>query len=669
MQALVSTVVLSSLVSLTAAQSPLETTFVGGLVISNNPIPAAATQLFDVDVTNPSGIVLTQIDANFAANSNPTGQFDVWITAVGGTHVGNQQTASVWTLASAQTPAVVGGRNAIVLNQPMALAPGLYGVALHSVGFNPIYTNPASQTPPLPTTYFNADLTIDMTAARSRPSDPLDPFGGTAVGFSPRQANIALHYVVGAAAVNFSADVSRGVSPLAVQFQGIGASANPGGVLGWAWDFDNDGTPDSFVQNPQHTFACGRHTVSLTMIDALGTYTETKTDYIVTDEIQPDYSVAAVAPGTLQFTDTSTPTPGAWAWDFDNDGVVDSTLQNPLYTSTAALCSELDVVLSVSRACGPVATLQRKTALGKSIATRFDGGTLTSTTATGGVSYFDLQVVNPLGISVCALHAHNQAAAGNALIFNIYLADTTYVGKTGSRDGWALVSTATAIAAGGGLQTFVTLPQELYLPAGSYGVALEHVGHSPRYNNTGGTLTVSNADVVLTAGATQAEPVFSTGAVYTPRIANVGLYYTDCAFTAAAGYGWFGSGCASTLGTISTNTSTQPPRLGQTFTATISDLPQGVAILSLGFSRSASLFGQLPLDLTAFGAPGCLARVSPDANSILIGTPGGSAGFNLQIPATAGLLCTQFYTQALLLDAANPLGAVISDAAAVIVGQ
>ena len=39
-------------------------------------------------------------------------------------------------------------------------------------------------------------------------------------------------------------------------------------------------------------------------------------------------------PLLVQFTDTSTGTVGAWQWDFDNDGVVDSTLQNPTHTYT-----------------------------------------------------------------------------------------------------------------------------------------------------------------------------------------------------------------------------------------------------------------------------------------------------------------------------------------------
>jgi PKD repeat protein len=38
---------------------------------------------------------------------------------------------------------------------------------------------------------------------------------------------------------------------------------------------------------------------------------------------------------TVTFTDQSTKSPTSWAWDFDNNGVVDSTLQNPTHSYSA----------------------------------------------------------------------------------------------------------------------------------------------------------------------------------------------------------------------------------------------------------------------------------------------------------------------------------------------
>lgn len=42
------------------------------------------------------------------------------------------------------------------------------------------------------------------------------------------------------------------------------------------------------------------------------------------------------APLLVQFTDRSTNMPTIWAWDFNNDGIIDSTAQNPSYTYTSA---------------------------------------------------------------------------------------------------------------------------------------------------------------------------------------------------------------------------------------------------------------------------------------------------------------------------------------------
>jgi PGF-pre-PGF domain-containing protein len=51
----------------------------------------------------------------------------------------------------------------------------------------------------------------------------------------------------------------------------------------------------------------------------------------------PDFTASptsGVAPLSVQFYDASTGLVTAWAWDFDNDGVVDSTEQNPSHTYT-----------------------------------------------------------------------------------------------------------------------------------------------------------------------------------------------------------------------------------------------------------------------------------------------------------------------------------------------
>jgi glucose/arabinose dehydrogenase len=66
------------------------------------------------------------------------------------------------------------------------------------------------------------------------------------------------------------ADKTSGPAPLAVQFSSEGSIDPDGAALTYAWDFDGNGTVDSTVAAPTHTYAAGRHTASLTVKDPSG---------------------------------------------------------------------------------------------------------------------------------------------------------------------------------------------------------------------------------------------------------------------------------------------------------------------------------------------------------------------------------------------------------------
>ncbi|MFA5415758.1 MAG: DUF3344 domain-containing protein, partial [Methanoregula sp.] len=155
-------------------------------------------------------------------------------------------------------------------------------------------------------------------------------------------AILELTYEAPPAGVSFSANLTSGESTLTVQFTDLSY-----GATSWQWDFNNDGTIDSTEKNPVHTYTnAGTYTVNLTATNAYGSTSMVKTGYITVTggsggNTGPVVSFSAditsgTFPLTVRFTDGSTGDVTAWAWDFQNDGVVDSTVQNPAYNYTNA---------------------------------------------------------------------------------------------------------------------------------------------------------------------------------------------------------------------------------------------------------------------------------------------------------------------------------------------
>ncbi len=135
---------------------------------------------------------------------------------------------------------------------------------------------------------------------------------------------------------DFNANPTTEDAPLSVQF----TDTSTGTPTAWQWDFNNDGTVDSDVQNPSYIYTtAGNYTVKLTVTNADGSDDEVKNGYIVVSAPLPAIPVAAFtatptsgnSPLKVTFTDQSTGTPTAWQWDFNSDGKVDSNEQNPIY--------------------------------------------------------------------------------------------------------------------------------------------------------------------------------------------------------------------------------------------------------------------------------------------------------------------------------------------------
>ncbi len=87
-------------------------------------------------------------------------------------------------------------------------------------------------------------------------------------------------YIDSPVTADFVADVTGGQAPLLVHFTDLSVAIS-GDIISWEWDFNNDGTIDSYNQNPSWTYTDnGTYTVKLTVSDGTETDTEIKQDYI-----------------------------------------------------------------------------------------------------------------------------------------------------------------------------------------------------------------------------------------------------------------------------------------------------------------------------------------------------------------------------------------------------
>jgi PKD repeat protein len=181
-------------------------------------------------------------------------------------------------------------------------------------------------------------------------------------------------------AANFTAYPTQGIAPLNVQFTDVSTGT---AITAYAWDFENDGTVDSAEQNPLHSYAMpGVYSVALTVTNAAGSDTKTETSLITVTEPAPVAQFSAeplsgTVPLKVNFTDAST-NAASYAWDFNNDGVIDSTEQNPEYTynaagtytvnltvaNTAASASEVKADYITVAAAAPVAGLSANATAG-----------------------------------------------------------------------------------------------------------------------------------------------------------------------------------------------------------------------------------------------------------------------------------------------------------------
>jgi gliding motility-associated-like protein len=155
---------------------------------------------------------------------------------------------------------------------------------------------------------------------------------------------------------NFTASPLAGCSPLVVNFLDQ-SSGNP---TGWSWDFGNGAT--SSIKNPATTyFNPGNYTITLTVKNAAGTNTLTRTQYITVYENPTanftGSNIAGCFPVRTQFNDLSTPGSGnsnvIWFWDLGNG--TQSSQQNPYVVYTSAGNYTITLKVTNDKGCTKVA--------------------------------------------------------------------------------------------------------------------------------------------------------------------------------------------------------------------------------------------------------------------------------------------------------------------------
>ncbi len=179
----------------------------------------------------------------------------------------------------------------------------------------------------------------------------------------------------------FAADVTSGVAPLKVNF----TDASSYSPTSWHWTFGDGSTSTS--QSPSHTYStAGQMTVVLTVANAVGSDSETKTAYIevtTEDQTHADFvgePLEGERPLTVEFSDLST-NADTWSWTF-GDGDT-STSQNPSHTYDTP--GVYDVALEVTYAAG---------------ASALDVGAEAVTgSASATAGYTDISLTNPLNAS------------------------------------------------------------------------------------------------------------------------------------------------------------------------------------------------------------------------------------------------------------------------------
>eukprot|EP00904_Undaria_pinnatifida_P001929 jgi/Undpi1/11737/HiC_scaffold_37.g14032.m1 len=131
----------------------------------------------------------------------------------------------------------------------------------------------------------------------------------------------------------------------------------------------------------------------------------------------------------------------------------------------------------------------------------------------------------------------------------------------------------------------------------------------------------------------------------------------------------FGIGCAGSAGTPDLSV-TGFPDIGETISVNVQNLTPGeFGILLYGFSDQTFQGNSLPADLTTFGLVGCTLLVAPDVQVFAPSDNNGASATPLTLPNLTSFVGFEVFFQHFATDPLSTNGAVLSDGAAMRIGN
>ncbi|MBI5851109.1 MAG: pre-peptidase C-terminal domain-containing protein [Planctomycetes bacterium] len=146
----------------------------------------------------------------------------------------------------------------------------------------------------------------------------------------------------------------------------------------------------------------------------------------------------------------------------------------------------------------------------------------------GGNVYFDVTVSST--VTLTGIDLNTTTLVGNPIGATVWTIAGTYVGNTASSAAWTNQTTAAGTSLGGNQRSFCAFATPFVLTPGTYGFAIDANNTATtgamnhRYTNgTGSNQNYADGTLAIALGG--AQNISFSGSVFSPRVANIALYY------------------------------------------------------------------------------------------------------------------------------------------------